>query len=308
MKQHRPILISGAHRSGTTWVGKTIALDRNVSYIHEPFNINTNRGLCYADFKYWFTYINDHNEKYFYNEVEDMLKFKYKITADLSKIKNDIRRSKNTLKNYLKYFYSRNMNFIPLIKDPIAIFSADWLYRNFNFNVIITIRHPAAFASSLMRLKFNHPFDHFIKQEELMSTFDYKQKRLIEEYSRKEQPIIKQACLLWDLIYSRVLHYQKIYDEWYFIKHEDISKNPLKEFEKIFIKLNLNYIDKVKKKIKASSNAYNPKYMLGSETTIKLNSMANIKSWKKKLSKEEIKQIKKATFELSSNWYTLKDW
>ena len=34
----RPILVTGSHRSGTTWVGKTIALSPSVTYIGEPFN------------------------------------------------------------------------------------------------------------------------------------------------------------------------------------------------------------------------------------------------------------------------------
>ena len=34
----RPILVTGAHRSGTTWVGKMLALAPGVAYVHEPFN------------------------------------------------------------------------------------------------------------------------------------------------------------------------------------------------------------------------------------------------------------------------------
>ena len=34
----KPILVTGAHRSGTTWVGKMLALAPGVGYVHEPFN------------------------------------------------------------------------------------------------------------------------------------------------------------------------------------------------------------------------------------------------------------------------------
>ena len=32
-------VISGAHRSGTTWIGNTIARGTNSAYIWEPFNV-----------------------------------------------------------------------------------------------------------------------------------------------------------------------------------------------------------------------------------------------------------------------------
>jgi LPS sulfotransferase NodH len=34
--QQRPILVTGAHRSGTTWVGKMLALAAGTGYAHEP--------------------------------------------------------------------------------------------------------------------------------------------------------------------------------------------------------------------------------------------------------------------------------
>jgi hypothetical protein len=34
----RPILVTGAHRSGTTWVGTSLGKSRHVCYMHEPFN------------------------------------------------------------------------------------------------------------------------------------------------------------------------------------------------------------------------------------------------------------------------------
>lgn len=34
----RPILVTGARRWGTTWVGHTLALSPDVGYIHEPFH------------------------------------------------------------------------------------------------------------------------------------------------------------------------------------------------------------------------------------------------------------------------------
>ena len=41
--------------------------------------------------------------------------------------------------------------------------------------------------------------------------------------------------------------YQKKYrDSWYFIKHEDLSLNPIEEYEKIFKFLNLSMAEKIR--------------------------------------------------------------
>ena len=33
-----PILVTGSHRSGTTWAGQMLATAPGIGYIHEPFN------------------------------------------------------------------------------------------------------------------------------------------------------------------------------------------------------------------------------------------------------------------------------
>ena len=43
-----PILVTGAPRSGSTWVGNVLALDKRTGYVHEPFNKWCPPGLCRA--------------------------------------------------------------------------------------------------------------------------------------------------------------------------------------------------------------------------------------------------------------------
>src|SRR5882672_1880226 len=54
----RPILVTGAHRSGSTWVGRMIARSPTIRYIHEPFNPDAFKpGICAARFEREFTYV-----------------------------------------------------------------------------------------------------------------------------------------------------------------------------------------------------------------------------------------------------------
>ena len=47
-KKENPILVSGSHRCGTTWVGKVINSSNTVNYLHEPLK----PGTIYRDIKF----------------------------------------------------------------------------------------------------------------------------------------------------------------------------------------------------------------------------------------------------------------
>jgi hypothetical protein len=78
-----PILVTGAHRSGTTWVGKMLALAPGVAYIHEPFNPRTPPGLSPAPFDRYFTAVTAGNEERYLPGLERTLGFRYDVGAQL---------------------------------------------------------------------------------------------------------------------------------------------------------------------------------------------------------------------------------
>ena len=57
-----PVLVTGSPRSGSTWVGNVLALDRNAGYVHEPFNNHCPPGICRARADHDFTYLTAENE------------------------------------------------------------------------------------------------------------------------------------------------------------------------------------------------------------------------------------------------------
>ena len=51
------ILVTGSHRSGTTWVGKMLTIDKKNIYIHEPNNFDDNIKFNKYNTNYWFEYL-----------------------------------------------------------------------------------------------------------------------------------------------------------------------------------------------------------------------------------------------------------
>src|SRR5699024_4099991 len=52
LNTNSPILVTGIHRSGSTFVGNILSLNKNVGYIQEPFNQFYGLSIFDTDFKY----------------------------------------------------------------------------------------------------------------------------------------------------------------------------------------------------------------------------------------------------------------
>ena len=307
MISKKPILLTGAHRSGTTWVGRMLAESPLVGYIYEPFNLNHPLGICAAKFDYWFPYISRENESIFYEHIKNTTRFSYDLVAGVKTIRcrEDLWR---IFKQYASFFKYRISNVRPLIKDPIAVFSTEWLASTFDMDVIVLIRHPAAFTSSLKRLNWTHPFSHFLEQPLLMRDHLSSFEAEIREYVDKEHDIIDQATLLRRLIYHMVIKYQNNHNDWIFIRHEDLSRDPLRGFQNLFNNLNLEFSEHVSETIKEYTNSANPSEAPEKGQSLKRDSKSNIWNWKSRLTVSEIERIRTQVEDISSVFYSDKDW
>src|ERR1041384_1293291 len=151
-----PILVTGTHRSRTTWVGKMLAANGSTAYISEPLNVLHRPGVFRPTVKYWYQYICKENEDEYIPAFQELLEFDYHIWNEI----RSLRSRKDFLRmgrDFLIFYNGLIRGQRALLKDPFAVFSTPWFAKRLNCKVVITVRHPAAFASSLKRL--NWPFD-----------------------------------------------------------------------------------------------------------------------------------------------------
>ena len=325
----KPIIITGSHRSGTTWVGNIIKNSPMIYYIHEPLTPNSiTRGLF--DTEIWYKYYDPNKE---YQKVEstlnDLFIGQYPLRAVLhfkNSLPNTDYRNLNGINNdkfdfkYLKwrinaYLDSKRLKLsklnhdqiIPLIKDPICLTAVEWIHKRWKSKNVFLIRHPAAFVSSLLRLNWRFNFENFIKQPELINRF---LKPYESDINSPPEDFISEASLIWLCTTKIIIDYQDIYPNWIYIRHEDLSYNPIKEFKLLFKKLELPYTSKVKRLIKATSHHTNPSEVSDKSKVHQLqrNSKENIKNWKKRLTNKEIKRIRDMTEHISNKFYSDKDW
>lgn len=311
MASPKPILVTGSHRSGTTWIGKMLSTSPSVGYIQEPFNLDDSQkfcGRCAAKIDYWYTYVTDENEANFYLPIKNTLSFQYNLIEQM-KANTTFMDYAITLKEYLDFLKFRINKVIPLVKDPLAFFSAEWLAGRFDMKVVIIIRHPAAFASSLKRLHWTYDFSHFLNQPLLMRDYLDPFHDEIISFCKEDRDIIEQAILLWNIIYSTLIKYQEKHPDWIYLRYEDIANEPLANFKSLFEELNLTFSESVASTIKSYSGNSNPAEAPKSSARFtQRNSKENIWSWKNRLSEADIERIRDGVAKVSNEFYSDEEW
>lgn len=194
-----------------------------------------------------------------------------------------------------------------LLKDPFAVFSTPWFAQQLNCKVVITIRHPGGFASSLKRLSWPFDFRDLLDQPMLMR--DHLEADRADMQSMPADDIIGQSALLWRMIYRSVHSTLKLFPDFKVVRHEDLSLDPVAGYKSLYESLDLPFDEKVRDTILNSSSSENPTELSRKDIhSVKLDSRANMNNWKKRLAPEEITRIRKLTEDVSHLFYADDEW
>jgi hypothetical protein len=301
-----PILVTGAHRSGTTWVGRMLSADRHTAYVSEPLNVLHRRGVFGAEVDRWYQYITEENEEEYLPAFRELLNFRYHLFAELGSLhyRKDVLRMGRDLSIFMN---GKLRGQQALLKDPFAVFSAPWFAQKLNCKVVITIRHPGGFASSLKRLNWPFNFRDLLEQPMLMR--DYLETDRADMEKMRPDDIVGQSALLWRMIYRSVHSTLSLFPNFKIARHEDLSLDPVAGYNSLYESLGLTFDEKVRDTILNSSSSENPTELSKKKVhSVKLDSRANMDNWKKRLTPEEITRIRKMTEDVSHLFYSDQEW
>lgn len=307
-----PILVTGAPRSGSTWVGNILALDRATAYVHEPFNKTCSPGCCRAGFPEVFTYVTQENEALYHAALRDTIDWKYSLGAELGTLRNARGLARMT-RDFAYFELARRQRARIILKDPLALFSADWLARRFGARPVVVIRHPAAFVASLRAAGWSRVhFDIFGNQPALMRDRLAPFAAEIAAATAKMPDAIDAGTLLWNILYHHVTLLRDEHPDWIFARHEDLSREPVAEYRALFDRLDLDFSDEVRRSLEgytsAEGGALSKFSLFGARRRTVRNSRENIFAFRKRLSPEEIDRIRAATAPISDRFYGPEDW
>lgn len=306
-----PILVTGSHRSGSTWIGNVLALAPGTGYIHEPFNRRHRKGICRVHFRHTYTRITAANEAEYLGALRDTLAWRFSPGAQLGQIKRG--RDLLRMARDMGYFGAMRVRRArPVMKDPIALFAAEWLASRFGMAVVIAIRHPAAFVASLRAAGWDRfPFADLRDQPLLIEGPLALFKEEILAAAEERPDVIEMGILLWRIFHHEIDRYRREHPDWVFVRHEDLSRDPVPAFRDLFGRLGLAFSAGVEARMGAflsegadTRTLFKP----GNTADLGRDSRGNIQSWKRRLEPGEIALIRARTADIAERFYGPEDW
>lgn len=301
------VLVTGSHRSGTTWIAKVLSHSRRVAFVDEPFNPIYRPSRVDPVFKLWFQYVCDENAGEFVDRLTRAYELHYPW-RQLVRLRSRDEWGRFGSEGVSSVFH-RLLQDQVLCKDPIAIFSLPWLVEHFGLKVIVCVRHPAAFVSSNLKLGWEFEYRNLVNQPLFMRDCAGDFAAEIERMASDQAPPIEQETLLWRIIYSRVHDYQARYPDWIVIRHEDMVDEPRSHFSDLARRCGLPWDASLADFADRSSSSENPGEVPSERwNTVFRDSRAAARTWHSRLAPEQIDQIREATQREASWFYSESDW
>lgn len=281
-----------------------LTLAPELLYVYEPFSVdNDMRGVPTS---YWYTYVTEHNADQYAPALDRIVSMRYSLPT-LLRDADSLPGAWKAVKDYVRFRKGRMNGRQPLLKDPVALFSAEWLADRFDLQVLVTIRHPAAFAGSVKKLDWHFSFEDFLAQPRLMADHLQPYADEIRRYAETDPDLIDQAILLWNLLYDTVRRYRSRHDDWLFVRHEDLAHDPVSAFTDVYQRLDIPMTDGIRETIREHNAPSNPVETSNAIQT-RRDSRSVIYSWKDRLTDKEIERVRSGTAEVARTFYSDEDW
>ncbi|MGQ4646879.1 sulfotransferase [Lyngbya aestuarii] len=275
-KYKPPVYIVGLPRSGTTWLASILNTAQGIKYFYEPFNkqhVPEAKSL-------WMKYLRADDDD------QEFAKFCQDVFA------GQINRRYVTRRLAQPYgMFGARLRWLPgrvMVKDVHSCLSLEWVDRHIAPITVIITRHPCAIVASQLRsLRLKNKFDPFQK---LLA-----QPRVIDDYLkpfehllRNDEGLLQQMAVCWGAVYYIMLEQQKRHPNWLVVQHEELCRDPVREYQKLFDKLNLRWTEKTDKLLQISTTedsgqTYVPQRISSQEPD----------KWKKELEQEQIEQVRR---------------
>jgi hypothetical protein len=278
-----------------------LALDPTLVYVHEPFNMEHPPPLSTLRAPHWYLHLTAADAAPHERAVRRVMELRYPVERAWTEPGPWRARLRHLMRAW-RYARHRWAGRVPLVKDPLALLSAEWLADRFDARVVVTIRHPLAFAGSLKEKGWTFPFDDLLAQPHLMRGPLRPFQNEIEAFAAAPPSVVDQAALLWTLLYTVVAAYRERRPDWIFVRHEDLARAPREGFAALYDRLDLPFTAEVEHAIRAHSAASNP-VEVATTRDVQRHSQALLHTWKDRLTDAEAAHVRARTARVADLFY-----
>jgi len=299
----RPVLVTGSHRSGSTWVGRLLAAADELHYVQEPFNIVAHQRWMDPRPDRQFLHVTDSNEASWLAPMQQVVDLKYPLVSHLVR-RPGVKMSRRATRVALDARRARRVGAAAMIKDPIAVFSTPWIARRFDAVPVVMVRDAVPFVGSLLDRRWSFDFEHWAGQPTLMAVLDPWADE-IERMAAQPAELIDQAILMWNAIYGFVAdlptELARFGIEAHIESYETIASNPLVEVEGLFARVGLQFGVEQQRVVNELSTGRSG----GDDGTgvsaidVRRDSSAAMETWRDRLNDAQIDHIAASTAEVA---------
>lgn len=297
------LFITGIHRSGTSWVGRVLAAGKNFVIKDEEIFNPTDAGFP----TFWYQYICKENEGEFTEAVEAVLHNRYGLIQGLGRSP-----SVGIVKRAFKYKVaslrrmSQRRNPLILI-EPLGLLSAEWFHQRFHTPVLVVIRHPASYASSIRRMGWPFEFSHLLAQPLLVERY---LEPFVDELTDTPPPedLIGHGILSWRILYSIVSRYVREHPDWVFVRHEDLATDSIPQYKALYERLGWEFSSAAEAAVIRTTSGTRAELQVGQSDRNIRDSRETATIWKKRLNAREIDRIRRGVEDVACQWYGDEDW
>jgi hypothetical protein len=303
--ERQPMLITGMHRSGTSWIGHMLCAGGDFIHVPEPLSVLNRQTILPSRVEYWYTYICHQNEGLYLPSYRDALAFRLHPVQDIRNARLGSPRDPWRIpKRWGSFLLGRIQGRGLLIRDPFAVFSTSWFARRLGCRVVVVVRHPLAVVGSLKRLGFTFDFKNLLEQPLLMKERLKPFRSEMEAAGGVPGDVIGHGCLLWRIVYDSVADDQARDPSVRVIRHEELSLSPTQQYTRLYDLLGLHFSEKARQMIDEHSRDRNPKEgSLRNPFKVSLDSRANLGNWRHRLDDAEIDRILRTTRSVAERFY-----
>lgn len=307
--ENQNILVTGVPRSGTTFLGRVIALSPQTNYLWEPLNSRFRMGM-----EYHYPYLGSSSSLKKKQVCNDIIR----NTVDYKNLKANYGRYKKD-PGGLWMLFKINLGWkiaalkhrlykpqVSVIKDPIALFLSRYLMEEFDFKIIVVLRHPAAVYLSRRGLGWEHDFDLWRSQDDFYSEHYRDYEGVLEGFSKD---LIANSSLHWLVCYGYVRRLLDLsLENLLIVRHEDLCRQPEEELKRVFSFLSLDFTPKISRGLTQLTGGSKVERVSRDLSRVERRDANRLSDkWKMGITQEDLERIKGITGEIASFFYPEKE-
>lgn len=304
----RSIIVTGTHYSMTTLVGRLLATAPEFHILHEPTNAEPTLSYRSIHPPNWY-------EFYTGNRVDALVEFLEAAIAgsgflgDIIGRATRVRSPQQVLQvaRYCQRTLPLMLNPKPaILKDPFLIFSAAALQEKFGTHVVLTIRHPCAFAESFRRA--GHGFDFAdLMQLDLLKALP-EEADTLAQLAKVPGDLVTQASHLWRIIYRFAAKYLIDNSATLAVRQDHLVKDTEPRVEELFRFCGASRT-KATEAFLAKNLSADRQDFRQNGSYIQRDAYATLNKWKNRLSPEDVAVIRSQTEDIAATLgFCAKSW